>query len=82
VLASSPHPFGDQRPFILCDSSANVQQQLVVGISAHRPIDETDLAPAPLEFLKEQHLMNVLASQAVGSSEQDLIKGTEARLIS
>jgi hypothetical protein len=58
-----------------------LQQQLIVGILAHGSIHEADLTAAPFEFLNHEHLMNVLASESVGSGDEELIKTTIAHLI-
>ena len=43
-LPSAAHPLGDQRPLILRDRAADLQQQLVVRVGAHRPVQELHLA--------------------------------------
>src|SRR3712207_4908133 len=64
------HPLGDQRPFVLGHRSPYLQQELVVGILAHRPLHELYSAAALLQFLEEQHLVDVLARQPVRRGNQ------------
>ena len=71
-----PHPLGDERPFILSDGTANLQEQLVVRVLAHRPIQELDLTPRPLELIDQDYLMHVVARQAIGRGDHEAIKFT------
>jgi hypothetical protein len=64
-LPAPPHPLGDQRPLILRDRAADLQQQLVVRVGAHRPVQELHLAAMAGQLLDQQHLMDVVAGQPV-----------------
>src|SRR6266508_445233 len=50
------------------------QQQLVVGVLAHRPVQELHLAAMPAEFVDEQHLVDVVTGQPVGRGDHDQVK--------
>ncbi len=69
-LSSPTHPLGDQRPLVFRHRPANLQQQMVVGILAHRPVQKHDLAAPPLQFFQQYHLMDVVARQPVGVGDQ------------
>src|SRR3954468_15003248 len=54
--------------------SADLQQQLVVRVLAHRPVEELDHRAMSLQFLDEQHLMHIVARQAVWRGDQDAVQ--------
>jgi hypothetical protein len=61
VRSGAPHhALADQGALVLGDGAADLQQELVVRVSAHRPVEELDLGTVPLQFLDEQHLMDVV----------------------
>src|SRR3989440_13071305 len=62
LSSSPPHALGDQTPFVLSHSSANLEQKLIVWILAHRPIHELHLASTLLQLLNEEYLMDIVAS--------------------
>ena len=63
LLSPSPsHPLSNQASFILGNRSTDLEQELIVRILAHGPIDKLDLAPSLFKFLHQEHLMNVVAS--------------------
>jgi hypothetical protein len=78
---ATPHPLGDQRPLVLRDRPADLQQQLVVRVSAHRPVQELHPAAVPGKFLEQQHLVHVVARQPVRRGHQDHIKIGQCRMI-
>ena len=69
-LPPAAHPLGDQRPLILRDRPADLQQQLVVRVCAHRPVQELHLAAAGGQLVDQQHLMDVVAGQPVRRGHQ------------
>ena len=79
---ATPHPLGDQRPFVLRDRPADLQQQLVVRVSAHRPVQELHPAAVPGQFFEQKHLVHVVAGQPVRRGHQDHIKIGQCRMIS
>jgi hypothetical protein len=50
--------------------SPDLQQQLVVRVLAHRPIEELDPAPGGRQLLEQEHLVDVVARQPVGGGDQ------------
>jgi hypothetical protein len=65
-------PLGHARPLVLGDRSPKVpQQQLVVGIVAHGPLHERDPHPPSLHLLEEEHLVEVLARQAIRGRDEE-----------
>src|SRR5579883_752462 len=83
LLPSSPsHALGNQAPFIFGNGSANVEQKLIVRIVAHGPIHELHLAAASFKFFNQQHLVDIVASESVRSSDDDAIKSCSSHLLS
>ena len=70
---SPAHALGDQRALVFGHGAADLEQQLVVRIPAHRPVEELDFGPVPLQLLHKQNLMDVVAGQAIGRGDQDAI---------
>lgn len=54
--------------------AADLQQQLVVRILAHRPVEELDLSTVPLQLLDQEHLVRVVARQPVRRGDQDAVQ--------
>jgi len=81
LAPSSPHPLSDQTPFIFSDSPTNLQQELIVRVLTHGSIDTFYLASSSFEFLNQEHLMDRVASQAIGGGDDHPIKGGTANLI-
>jgi hypothetical protein len=80
-LASPAHPLGDQAPFVLRDGAANLQQELIMRVITHRPIEKLNLTAPALHFIDQQHLMHILARQTIGSRDQYQLKGAQRRMI-
>jgi hypothetical protein len=76
--ATTPHPLGDQGSLVLGHRAADLEQQLVMRIAAHRPIEEVDHRPVLLQLLDQQHLMHVVARQPIRRGDQDPVQ-TRAR---
>ncbi len=72
--AATAHALGDQRAFVLGHRAPDLQQQLIVRVTAHRPVEELDLRPVLLQLLDQEHLMDVVAGQAVRRGDQDAIQ--------
>jgi hypothetical protein len=73
VQAAATHPFCDKHALVLSDRTANLQQELVVRILAHRAIEKLDVAARPFELLQQEHLVDIVACQTVGCGEDDLV---------
>ena len=80
-LPPAAHPLGDQRPLVLRDRPADLQQQLVVRIGAHRPAQELHLAAAAGQLVDQQHLVDVVAGQPVRRGHQHQVKLGQRRVI-
>ena len=80
-LPAAAHPLGDQRPLVLRDRPPDLQQQLIVRISAHRPVQELHLAAMPGQLLDQQHLVDVVAGQPVRRGHQDHVQLGQRRVI-
>ena len=81
-LPAAAHPLGDQRPLVLRDRPADLQQQqLVVRVGAHRPVQELHLAAAGGQLVDQQHLMDVVAGQPVRRGHQDNVQPGQRRVI-
>ena len=66
--AAPAHPVADQGALILSDRPTNLQQQLVVRVLPHGPLNKLDAAAMRLEFLNEHGLVHVLARQPIWRS--------------
>jgi hypothetical protein len=73
-LTAPPHPFRNQRALIPGDRPADLQQQLIMRVAAHGPIQELDRAADVFEFLQQHHLMHVVARQTIGCRQQHPIQ--------
>ena len=74
VEAPPAHPLGDERALVLGDRAANLQEQLVVRVLAHRAVDEHRLAASPRQFLQQEHLVDVFAREPVRRGDQDHVQ--------
>jgi hypothetical protein len=82
LLSPSPsHPLSNQASFIFGHRSTDLEQELIVRILAHGPVDKLDLAPSLFKFLHQEHLMDVVASQAIRGSDHYSIEGAAANLV-
>jgi hypothetical protein len=80
-LPASPHPFGNEVALVLSNRAANVQQQLVVGVLTHRSFQKLNPAAHLLQVVHQQHLMNVIASQAIRRGYQNQLKSGHCRMV-
>jgi hypothetical protein len=69
-LPAPTHPLGDQGALVLGHGTADLQQELVLGVPAHRPVQEGDLAAEAFELFQQHHELDVVARQAVGVGDQ------------
>jgi hypothetical protein len=70
---AAPHPLRDQRALVFCDRPADLQQELIVRVITHRPIQELDRTARMRELLEEDHLVYVVAREPVGRGDQHAI---------
>jgi len=73
-VTTAPHPFGNQRTFVLRHGATDLQQQLVMRVLAHRAIEELNLTTVAFQFFHQQDLMHILTGEAVGRSDQHALK--------
>jgi hypothetical protein len=81
ALSASPHALGDQRSLILGDRPADLEQELVVRVLGHRPVEEHDATAMLLQLLEEEHLMDIIPRQPIRISDEDLVERGHGRPI-
>src|SRR5262249_54384646 len=59
----------NQRPLVLGDGTTDLEQQLVVRILRHRPIEELDTTAVLFQLLDEKYLMNIVPRQPIWVGE-------------
>ncbi|CAA9266379.1 MAG: hypothetical protein AVDCRST_MAG27-2839 [uncultured Craurococcus sp.] len=72
---ATPEPLAQQRPLVLGDGALDLQQELVAGGVGERVVEEDDLAALAAELLQQQHLVGVLAGEAVRAEHGDDVDG-------
>jgi len=76
-LATSAHARGAQGALVLSHSAANLEEQLVMRIVIPRAIAKLDPTAALGEFLDQEHLMDIVAGQAIGSRKHNAFNGRQ-----
>ena len=61
-----PVPTGPGHLFLVAD----LQEQLILRVPSHRPVQEGHLAAGALELLEQHHELDVVARQTVGIGDQ------------
>jgi hypothetical protein len=74
ALSTSPHAFGDQRPLILGDRPSDLEQELVMRVLGHRPVEELDATTVFLQLLEQKYLMNIVTCQPIRVGDEDLVE--------
>jgi hypothetical protein len=74
--AAATHPLGDQRPLVLGHGTTDLEHELIVGVVAHRPVEEVHLAANVGKLLQQHHLMHGVAGQAVRCGDDDAVQFT------
>ena len=69
----APHALGDQRALVLGDGAADLQQQMIVRVVAHRAVEELGGAAGLRPLLEEHHLVDVVAREPVGRGDQHAV---------
>jgi hypothetical protein len=67
------HALGDQRALVLGHRAADLQQQVVVRVVAHRTVEELGGAAGARPLLQEHHLVHVVAGEAVGRRDEHAV---------
>ena len=75
------HPLGDEGPLVFGHRSPYLQQELVVRVLAHGPLQELYPTAASLQFFEEQHLVDVLAGEPVGGGDEDHLELGHSRSV-
>ncbi len=70
---SPPHPLGNEGALVFGDGSTDLQQQLVVGVVTHGTVKELHEAAEALQFFEQEHLVHILARQAVWGGDEDVL---------
>ena len=78
-LAPPSHALGNQGALVLGHGGANLQQQLIMRIITHGPLDKLDPTATLGEFIDQEHLMHIVACQAIGRGDQHTFKGGHGR---
>jgi hypothetical protein len=52
-----------------------LQEQLIMGVVTHGTLDKLDPTAALGEFIDQEHLMHIIAGEAIRSGDQDTFKG-------
>ena len=73
-VPAAPHPLSDQRALVLGHRPADLQQQLIMRVIAHRPVQELHLAAMASQLLDQQHLVDVVPGQPVRRGHQDNVE--------
>lgn len=81
ALPASPHALGDQGPLILGDRPSDLEQELVVRVLGHRPVEELDAAAVLLQLLEQEHLMDIVSRQPIRIGDEDLVERGHGRAI-
>jgi hypothetical protein len=74
LQTASSHAIGNQVALIFSDSPADLQQQLIVGVLAHRSLDKLQQAPTFFQLLNQEHLVDILPSESIWSRHKYAIK--------
>jgi hypothetical protein len=71
LMQSPPaHPLGNENAFVFRHCAPNLQEQLVVRILTHRPVQEFHLTASARKLFQEHHLVDVVPGEPIGSGEQ------------
>ena len=71
---SASHPIGDQGAFIFSDCPTDLEEERIMRIIIHGAIEKLHLTPVLCEFLNHEHLMDIVAGQAIGRREEDALE--------
>lgn len=80
-LTPSSHAFCNQGTFVCCHGTAHVQQEVVMRVLGHRLIEKVALTTIALAFLKQHHVMDIVASQTIRTRDQHSLDQTLSSLI-
>jgi len=69
-LAAAAHPVGNEGPFICSHSTADLEQQLIMGVVTHWTLQKLHLAAVLGQFFEEYHLMDIVTRSPIRGGEQ------------
>jgi hypothetical protein len=69
-LAAASHPVGDEGALVLGHRAPDLEEELIVGILTHGPLQKFHLAPPRCQFLEEAHVMDIVPGHAVSQAIQ------------
>ncbi len=78
---AAAEPLAEDGALILGDGALDLQQELVVGVVRDRVLQEHHLGACATELLEQQHLIGVLARQAVWGQHDERAHGTVAQRV-
>jgi hypothetical protein len=70
MQSPAPHALGDEGAFVLRHRATHLQEQVVMRILTHGPVQELTPAASALDLFQEHHLVDVVRGQVIGSGEQ------------
>ena len=80
-MAAAAHPVRNEGAFIFGHGPADLQQQLIMRVVTHRPIQKLHLTPVLGEFFEEHHLMDIVTCQAIRGGEEDPLERAQGGAI-
>ena len=77
MLPAAARAFGDQRPLVLGDGTADLQEKLIMRLLGHWTIQKLHLTAVLLQFLDQQDLVDVVAGQAIRVGDVQPVEGRQ-----
>jgi len=78
---TTAQPLAQHRSLVLGDGTLNLQQQLVVRVFGDGVLEKDDGATRAAQLLQQDHLVSILAGEAVGTQHDDEVELTVMRRI-
>jgi hypothetical protein len=80
-LAAAAHPVRNEGAFIFGHGPANLEQQLIMGVVTHRPLQKLYLASVLGQLFEEHHLMDIVTCQSIRGGEEDPLERAQGGAI-
>jgi hypothetical protein len=55
-------------------SATDLEQELVMRVLGHRPVEELDATTVFLQLLEQKYLMNIVTCQPIRVGDEDLVE--------